>query len=215
MLPADPAASAAGGRGGPRPRLSVRMSARDLLNTAVFAVIFMVAIWAVGMLGVISPLVWLITTPLQILAGGIPFMLLLTRVKHAGMVTLFSVVLALFFLFSGNSPVSTAGIILLGAVADLICWLGRYRSKWAAIWSCTVFGLGFLTPFLPLFIDRQAYFASATWETMGEDYIAATDQLLTAPVLGILAAAVAVTGFAAGLLGSAVLRKHFIRAGLA
>jgi energy-coupling factor transport system substrate-specific component len=50
---------------------------------------------------------------------------------------------------------------------------------------------------------------------MGEEYVASADALTTLPVLGVLALAIAVAGLLGGLLGSAVLRKHFVRAGLA
>ncbi|MDR1077976.1 MAG: MptD family putative ECF transporter S component, partial [Propionibacteriaceae bacterium] len=73
----------------------------------------------------------------------------------------------------------------------------------------------FFTPFLPLFIDREAYFATAVWEPMGQAYVEATNRLLSLPVLGLLALAIGVAGLAGGLIGSATLRKHFVRAGLA
>lgn len=80
-----------------RPGLSLRFSARDLMNTAIFAVLLIVVIYASGMLGVISPLVWLVMVPVQAIAGGVVMMLFLARVRHAGMVLLFAaVVLASF-----------------------------------------------------------------------------------------------------------------------
>jgi energy-coupling factor transport system substrate-specific component len=124
-------------------------------------------------------------------------------------------VIALFYLLGGNSALSTASIIGLGVLAEVILWVGRYRSRWAVIWAYTVFGLSFLTPLLPFVIDRKAYFASATWAEMGAEYISAADALLTGPVLLGTGLAIAVAGFLGGLLGSAILRKHFVRAGLA
>ncbi|MDR2454642.1 MAG: MptD family putative ECF transporter S component [Bifidobacteriaceae bacterium] len=211
-LPANPADQAGGAA---PPGRAARLSARDLLSVAIFAVIFLVAVWAIAMLGVISPLVWLLATPLQIIVGAIPFMLFLTRVQRLGVVSLFGVVIALFYLLAGNSPLSSALIALLGVAADVVCRAGSYRSKWSSIWAYTVFSLGFFTPFLPLFADREAYFATTTWESMGADYIEQANQLLTLPVLGGLAAVVAAAGFAGALIGSATLRKHFARAGLA
>ncbi|GAA3660911.1 MptD family putative ECF transporter S component [Microbacterium marinilacus] len=167
------------------------------------------------MLGILSPLVWLIVIPVSVLVNGIVFMLFITRVKHAGMVTLFGVVIALFFLLTGNSILSTIGIVVLAALAELVLWAGGYRSRWAAIWSYTIFALSFFTPFLPLVFDRENYLASPSFTAMGEEYVAGTDALTTLPVLGVVALAVAVAGFLGGLLGSAVLRKHFVRAGLA
>ncbi|MFT3968713.1 MAG: MptD family putative ECF transporter S component [Micropruina sp.] len=198
-----------------RPKLSLRFGARDLLNTAIFAVIFVVAVYAIGMLGIISPLVWLVAVLLQVIAGGIVVMLFFTRVRHGGMVTLFATVVALFYLLNGNTPVSTLAIIALGLVAEVLLWAGGYRSKWAAIGAYTVFALSFFTPFLPLLTDRQAYFASSAWTEMGPEYAHAADALFSAGVIGAVASAIAVAGFLGALLGSALLRKHFVRAGLA
>lgn len=200
--------------GSARPRLSLRFSARDLVNVAMFAVLMIVVTYAIGMLGILSPLVWLAVVPVSVLVNGIVFMLFVTRVRHAGMVTLLGVVVALFYLLTGNTVFSSIGIIVLAVLAEVVLWGGGYRSRWAAIWAYTIFALSFFTPFLPLVFDREGYLTSPSFTRMGDEYVAA-DALTTLPVLGVLAVAVAVAGFLGGLLGSAVLRKHFVRAGLA
>ncbi|MDR3359116.1 MAG: MptD family putative ECF transporter S component [Bifidobacteriaceae bacterium] len=205
----DQTASSAEATGSPP-----RFSARDLVNVAVFGVIFLVVAWSISMLGVISPVVWLVTLPLEIVACGIPFALFLTRVKRGGLVAVFGLIVALFFLLAGNTLISSLGIVALGAAADLIFRAGG-GGKWASILAYTVFSLGFFTPFLPVLFDREAYFASSTWTDMGAAYTAAANALLTGPVLGLMAGAVLVAGFAGGLIGAAILRKHFVRAGLA
>ncbi|MGP5008623.1 MptD family putative ECF transporter S component [Brachybacterium tyrofermentans] len=198
-----------------RTRLSVRFSARDLVSVAIFAVLMIVVTYAIGMLGILSPLVWLAVVPVSVLVNGIVFLLFVTRVKHAGMVTLLGVAVALFYLLTGNTVFSTIGIIVLAVLAEVVLWAGRYRSRWAAIWAYTIFALSFFTPFLPLVFDRENYLRSPSFTTMGQEYVAGADALTTLPVLGVLALAIAVAGFLGGLFGSAVLRKHFVRAGLA
>ena len=84
--PKAPAASAA------RAPFSLTFKARDFLTVAIFAVIYIVVIFAVAMLGIISPVVMVITLPLAPLVAGIPYMLFLSRVRHGGMVTLFGIV---------------------------------------------------------------------------------------------------------------------------
>lgn len=197
------------------PRFSFAFSARDLMNTAIFAVLFIVIGYAIGMLGVISPVVWLVVVPLTALVNGITFMLFVTRVKHAGMVTLFILIVALFYQVGGNNPISTLCVIALGVIADLILSIGRYRSKRFAIAAYTVIGLAYVTPFIPLFMNRAAYFDTASWEAMGEEYRVASEQLLSPLVIGIFGLAVAIASLLGALLGSAMLRKHFIKAGLA
>lgn len=198
-----------------RPRLSVGSSARVLLNTAIFAVILIVVAYPIGMLGIVSPLVWPIIVPLQAVVGGVTVMLFLTRVRRAGMFALFVAVVALFSLLAGNSWLGVTGTIVLGLIAELILWTGRYRSKRAAIWAYTIFALSFLTPFLPLLVDRAASLTSSSWTQMGDDSVNAADALLSVPVLGGVALAILAAGFLGALLGSTLLRRRFVRAGLA
>lgn len=193
----------------------LHFSARDLVNVAIFVVIYIVQEFAIGMLGVISPLVWLLLVPVIIIVGGIVYTLFCTRVKHPGMATLFGILVALFYQTQGHPLVGSVAIVGLAVIADVILWLGKYRSKWAVIGAYTIFSLGFYTPFLPLVWDREAYFGEDVWKQMGAEYVQAANALFTGPVLAGLVGVVLVAGFLGGLLGSALLKKHFVRAGLA
>ncbi|WP_082309446.1 MptD family putative ECF transporter S component [Leucobacter musarum] len=196
-------------------RTGARFSARDLLNVAIFVVIYFIVIVAITMIGAISPLVMLIIVPLCALAGGIPYMLFLTRVKHAGMVTLFGTVNALIYFMMGHPWQSLLFTILCSVAAEFVLAAGKYRSKWAAIGTYTVFSAWFLGPWIPLILDRAAYLQSAGLTEMGPEFVAAFDQIVSLPALFIMWGATVVLGFFGGLLGSAVLRKHFRKAGLA
>ncbi len=203
----------------PRPKarspFAVRYSARDLLNVAIFAVIYFVVIYAVAMIGIISPVVMLITLPLGAIAAGIPYMLFLTRVRHAGVVTLFGVVIALLYLMVGQPWQSTVVTIVLAVLADAILWAGRYRSKRAATGAYVVFSGWFAGPWIPFFLDPAAYLQSAASQEMGEAYMREFQQVVTIPAVSATVVATLVCGFLGALLGTALLRKHFVRAGLA
>lgn len=213
--PAAPTVPAPEAGAAARPRLSLRFTARDLLSIAIFAVIYFVVVYAIGMIGIVSPLVMLLTLPLAIIVGGIPYMLFLTRVKHAGMVTLFGIVLSVLYLISGHPAISTVLTIVLCLVAEVILWAGRYRSRWATVWAYTVFSAWFIGPMLPLLINREEYLNSPGMQMMGPEYVAAFDQTVSVAALWIYNGATLVCGLLGGLLGSAVLRKHFVKAGLA
>jgi energy-coupling factor transport system substrate-specific component len=199
----------------PRARFSLRFSARDLLSAAIFAVIYFVIVFVVAMLGIISPLVMLITLPLSPIAAGIPYMLFLTRVRHAGMVTLFGIVVALIFLMMGHPWQSTLITIAASILAELVLWAGKYRSKWAAISAYTVFSVWFIGPWVPFFLDRDAYLLAESKGTMGSAYMTQFADTVTVPAVLIMVAASIVCGFLGALLGTATLRKHFRKAGLA
>lgn len=78
-----------------------------------------------------------------------------------------------------------------------------------------MFGLSFVTLFLPLLIDREGYMHSAAWKEMGAGYAETFDRLVTGPVILAVSAIVLVAAFVGALLGTRMLRKHFVRAGLA
>ena len=202
-------------RGAERARLFLRFSARDLLSVAIFAVIYFVIVFAVAMLGIISPLVMLLTLPLSPITAGIPYMLFLTRVRHAGMVTLFGLVVGLLYLMMGHPWQSTLVTIAVSILADLIVWAGRYRSTRAAIWAHTVFTVWFVGPWIPFFIDPVAYVDSYGTESMGEAYMRQFADVVTPTTILVMVAATLVCGFLGGLLGTKLLRKHFRKAGLA
>lgn len=198
-----------------RTPLSIRFSARDLISVAIFAVIYFIVIFAISMLGIISPLVMLLTLPLSAIAAGIPFMLFLTKVRHAGMVTLFGIVLGLLDLMIGHPWQAALVLVAVSVLGDLILWAGRYRSTWAAIWTYTVFSCWFIGPWIPFFANRDEYLRSHTVGEMGGDYTQAFEQIVSAPAVLAMVVAGVVCGFLGALLGTKLLRKHFRKAGLA
>ncbi|MFY1634994.1 MptD family putative ECF transporter S component [Solwaraspora sp. WMMB335] len=198
-----------------RPRLSLTFTARDLLNVAIFTVIYFVIVFAIAMLGIINPLVMLLTLPLSVIVAGIPYLLFLTRVKHAGMVTLFGVVVGVLYLMTGHPWISTLVTVVAALLAEAIVRAGKYRSRWAAILAYTVFSLWYVGPWIPLLINRAEYLNSPGMQAMGPEYVAEFDRIVSVTALGIYTASTVVCGLFGGLLGAFLLKKHFTRAGLA
>ncbi|MET7403318.1 MptD family putative ECF transporter S component [Dactylosporangium sp. NPDC005572] len=190
------------------------MSARDLVNIGIFAAIYLVIVFTISFAGVVSPLLIVVTFPLSIIVAGIPYMLFLTRVKHAGMVTIFAVLVAGIYLLAGHPWISTVVTVVAALLAEAILLAGRYRSRWAAILAYAVFSLWFIGPLLPILIDPDEYFSSATMQATPE-YADKMRDFLTDQVLWMYNAATFIAGLLGGLLGAALLRKHFRKAGLA
>lgn len=210
---AAPPQTAADGTG--RPPFTLKFKARDFVNVAIFAVIYIVVIFTVAMLGIISPLVMVITLPLAPLVAGIPYILFLSRVRHGGMITLFGIVFGLASMGWGHPWQSALVIVAFSLIGELVMYAGQYRSKWAAIWTYTIFSAWMIGPWIPFFLDPAGYISQQASQSMGSEYATQMEAVLTGPVLlGVWIAGI-VFGFLGGLLGSAVLRKHFVRAGLA
>ncbi|MCZ0859304.1 MptD family putative ECF transporter S component [Actinomyces israelii] len=191
------------------------MSGRDLMTIGIFLAIYIVLYFAITMFGFLNPVMMLVTLGLSIVVGAIPFMLFLTRVKHAGMVALFAIVLGILLLVIGFPPLSIGILVSLAVVVELVLAVTGYRSRWAGVLSYTIFSVWNTAPLLPLFYDRQGYFSSPSMSRMGPEYTARLDAFLSTGVLIGFDIAAVVLGLIGGVIALRLLRKSFARAGLA
>ena len=196
-------------------RFSLAMSGRDLMTIGIFLAIYIVLYFAITMFGFLNPVMMLVTLGLSIVVGAIPFMLFLTRVKHAGMVALFAIVLGVLLLVIGFPPLSIGILVSLAVVVELVLAVTGYRSRWAGVLSYTIFSVWNTAPRLPLFYDRQGYFSSPSMSRMGPEYTARLDAFLSTGVLIGFDIAAVVLGLIGGVIALRLLRKSFARAGLA
>ena len=196
-------------------RFSLAMSGRDLMTIGIFLAIYIVLYFAITMFGFLNPVMMLVTLGLSIVVGAIPFMLFLTRVKHAGMVALFAIVLGVLLLVIGFPPLSIGILVSLAVVVELVLAVTGYRSRWAGVLSYTIFSVWNTAPLLPLFYDRQGYVSSPSMSRMGPEYTARLDAFLSTGVLIGFDIAAVVLGLIGGVIALRLLRKSFARAGLA
>ena len=203
----------ADGSGGSR--FSLAMSGRDLMTIGIFLAIYIVLYFAITMFGFLNPVMMLVTLGLSIVVGAIPFMLFLARVKHAGMVALFTIVLGILLLVIGFPPLSIGILVALSVVVEIVLAVTGYRSRWAGVLSYTIFSVWNTAPLLPLFYDRQGYFSSPSVSRMGPEYTARLDAFLSPGVLLGFDIAAVLLGLIGGVIALRLLRKNFARAGLA
>jgi energy-coupling factor transport system substrate-specific component len=196
-------------------RLDVHMSPKDLINIGVFGALYLVIVYAISMLGFVNPPVMLVALAASIVAGGIPFILFLTRVRHAGMVTVFGIITGGLFLLTGHPPISFAITVVCALLAEVIIWAGGYRSRRLSVLAYAVYSAWYVGPMMPLFYARDDYFSSPSMQMMGTDYVSQMQALLSPGVLLAFDVSTVVFGLLGGLLGLRLTRKHFEKAGLA
>ena len=198
-----------------RRRIDVRMSARDLITIGVFGALYLATVFAINLFAFISPLTLLIALAASIVAGGVPFMLFLTRVRHAGMVTIFGVITAAWLAVTGHPPIGFVITVAAALAGEVLLWLGGYRSAALGVAAYAVYAMWYIGPLLPIFYARDRYFASPAMAQMGPRYLEQMDRLLSPAVLIGFDISTVLFGLAGGLFGLALLRKHFEKAGLA
>lgn len=189
-----------------------KLQAKDLITVGIFTAIYFVVFFACGMLGYIPIFIVLIPFICPLVAG-IPFMLYLTKVKKFGMVTLTAIICGTLMLLSGHTwpPIFTA--IIFGVTGDLIMKSGNYKSSKKTILGYSVFSMWLIGMLLPLYIIRDSYFESMI-PTYGQEYVNALMSYTPTWTLYAFSALALIGGFIGAILGKAVLKKHFKKAGI-
>ena len=188
-----------------------KLNGRDLINIGIYGAIYFVILFAVAMLGMIPIFLPLLSVFVQIL-GGIPFMLFLTRVKKPGMIFIFAMIMGILMLLTGMGPWPLVTCAVAGLLAELVFKSGNYRDAKKAVLSYGLFSTWIFGNYLPLFTDYEGYFAQRA--NYGQAYIDAVQKLMPLWMAPVLLIACFVCGIIGGLLGRALLKKHFEKAGL-
>jgi energy-coupling factor transport system substrate-specific component len=190
------------------------LQAKDLINVGLFTAIYFIVIFAVALLGYVPIFIPLLSV-LVPLVGGIPFMLFLTKVKKFGMLLIMAALVGIFYLLTGMGIYVLPIGIVFALIAEFVLKSGGYEKAKNAVLAYGLFSVCIFGNFLPIFIGRDAYYAMLTAGSYGTGYADTLMSYMPDWIAPILAAACFVFGIAGGLLGRAVLKKHFQRAGIA
>jgi energy-coupling factor transport system substrate-specific component len=193
--------------------MSNTLQPKDLINVGIFTTIYIVVIFALAMLGYIPVFIPLLSV-LVPLIGGIPFMLFLTKVKQFGMMLIMAILVGLFFLIGGMGIYTLPIGVVSTLIAEFILKSGGYESAGKAILAYGLFSIGIFGNFLPIYIARDAYYDRLAAGNYGAGYADTLMRFMpdwSAPVLFVCCF---VFGLLGALLGRAVLKKHFERAGI-
>lgn len=190
-----------------------KLQAKDLINVGIFTAIYFVIFFAGMMLGYIPIFIPLLGFVCPILCG-IPFMLYLTKVKKFGMVSLSGIILGLLNLLIGSGVLVLIFGVVFGIVADLILKAGRYSS-----WKCTLLGNGVFSLWIMGFVSRMFLTRTEFFESLisgyGQEYVDTLMSYTPNWMYPVLFAVTFIGGILGALLGKAVLKKHFEKAGIA
>lgn len=192
---------------------NAKLKGKDLINIGIYAAIYCVIMTAVAMLGFI-PIMMPMLCVLVPLIGGTPMMLFLTKVEKFGMITIYAMIVGLFLWITGMGYWPFLFGIVFGFLADLIAKSGNYKSSTKDILCCAVFSLTIFGNFVPLLINAEVYFE--TRQSFGEAYITELSAIMgNTWLMPILIVCCLVFGALGAVIGKALLKKHFVKAGIA
>ena len=190
-----------------------KLQAKDLINVGLFTVLYFIIGCCVAIPIGFVPIFLPILGALWTLLTGIPFMLFATRVKKFGMVTLMAVLSGLLMGLTGMGFWGVPVGLVFGVLGDLVMKSGEYKSVKKTILGYAVFSLWMVGTYIPMyFMVEQSYADFAA--SFGDEY--ATKVMSVMPMWSIILVIAGIFVFAVlgGLLGKAILKKHFVKAGI-
>ncbi len=191
-----------------------RLNTKDLISIGVFTALYFVIVLLMAFIGYV-PLLMVIMPALCALVGAIPFMLFLTRVKKFGMVTIMGTLLGLITFMLGRPWLSILFGICAGLLADLFLKAADYASVKKSRLGCGIFSLWIVGMALPMYFGfRDAYMESLR-PGYGDAYVEALTGLTPSWTFWALIVTIFVGGLVGGFVGTKILRKHFVKAGMA
>ena len=190
-----------------------KLKGKDLVNIGIFAAIYFVINMVLSFLGFI-PLLLLLMVVITPIIGGTPFMLFLTKVRKFGMITVFAVIIGVLMMLTGMGFYAIFTSLIFGLAADLIAKSGNYSSASKSVMATSVYSCWVWGNFLPIFIGRDAYIAQYTERGM-QEYADTMMKLTPMWVCPVMLIAAFIAGIIGALIGKALLKKHFEKAGIA
>ena len=122
--------------------------------------------------------------------------------------------LLIIMFITGMGYFSIATGLVFGLIADLIWKSGSYASASRAILSHGVFSCWIIGNFLPFLITADTYLPTVRAQ-YGDAYVNELMTYLQPEMYPVLLVACFATGIIGGFIGRAILKKHFVRAGIA
>lgn len=189
-----------------------KLNLKDLINIGVFAVIYFMAMWIIGM-----PLGFLVVTYVFFPAAfaffsGIITMFFMAKVQKKWAVLIFTFLPWGIMNLMGHTYIMSLYGILVGLVAELVHNHYGFKSLKGNIITHTIISTSVLGGFWEIFLARDFYYAMSL-QIMGEKY---TNQLISLPMWSMLVLylSVIIMGYFGGKLGAKMLKKHFSKAGV-
>ena len=164
---------------------SNRLKAKDFITVGIFTAIIFVVEFACGMLGYIHPFI----------------------------VASYVVMIPIMFV-TGMGFLGAPLIIAAGVIADLIAKSGKYKSFKKTMLSYGVFCLWICANYFPVVITAESYRQDLVDGGYSAEYCNNLFLAINYKTIGILLILCFVFGCLGALLGKAVVKKHFEKAGI-
>ena len=188
-----------------------KLKIKDLVTIGVFAVIYIVVTFAVGMIGVI-PILFLVYPTILGIVSGTVVMLFMAKVQKPWALLIFGMLTPIFMMVEGHTYILVLHAFVVILIAELIRRAGNYNSFKYNMFSFAIFNTWICGSLMQMLWAREKYIEMTMM--MGNEYVEALERLVTYPHMALVYIGAILGGLIGANIGRILLKKHFIKAGI-
>ena len=188
-----------------------KLKIKDLVTIGVFAVIYLVIMFSVGMIGVI-PILFLVYPTILGIVSGTVVMLFMVKVQKPWALLIFGMLTPIFMMVEGHTYILVLHAFVVILIAELIRRAGNYNSFKYNMLSFAIFNTWICGSLMQMLWAREKYIEMTMM--MGNEYVEALERLVTYPHMALVYIGAILGGLIGANIGRILLKKHFIKAGI-
>lgn len=188
------------------------LAIKDLINIGLFTAIYFLFIAPPGILGII-PIFMLLLPAMIGLIGGIPTMLLISKVPKFGALSIYGVIINLILAFMGHPWIALVFSIPVIFIADSIMVVAHYKNWKYNCLGYVIFSFWPIGTLLPFYFMRTSYL-SFIQEKYGAEYEATVATLFSIEMIPVIIITTIIGAWIGVYIAKIMFKKHFKRTGL-
>lgn len=191
--------------------MNKKLELKDLVLIGIFAVIYLVLMFAVGMIGLI-PILFLVYPTIAGIICGPLVLLFMAKEQKPFALFIFGMLMPIVMFLGGHTYIVILISVIIILIAELIRKMGNYNSMKHNIISCAVFSMWIGSSLSQMLFAKEKYIQMC--KMMGDEYTKALEKLITYPNLLLVFVGAFIGGLIGAFIGKKLLKKHFERAGI-
>lgn len=188
-----------------------QLKVKDLVTIGIFAVVYFILMFALGMIGIV-PILFLVYPTLLGLVSGVLVMLFMAKVPKPWALFILGIIAPLGMFAMGHTYVLPVHALVVMLVAELIRRTGNYRSFKADALAFGVFNTWICGSLMQMLLAKEQYLEMCAM--MGDDYVNTLERLITYPHMALVYLGAIIGALLGALIGRAMMKKHFSKAGI-
>lgn len=188
-----------------------KLKIKDLVTIGVFAIIYFIIMFSVGMIGMV-PILFLIYPTILGVVTGVIIMLFMAKVQKPWGLFILGVLSPLLMFAMGHTYVIAVHAVVVMFIAELVRKAGNYNSLKCNMFAFAIFNTWICGSLMQMLWAKEKYIELSMM--MGKEYVDILERLITYPHMVLVYVGAIVGGIIGAYIGKVFLKKYFSEAGI-